>query len=250
MRIFGSLFIYLFLLLSCQPGVRLNKSEGSTQKVNAEIQQEDSLSNVLILPYREKLEKDMNEILADNDTLMEKGNPESLLGNFTSDLILSKARKLYAEKSGKEIDLCLLNNGGLRTSLPKGPVSRGKVYELMPFENELVVLTLSGEQIQGLLDYIAKNDGMPVSGIRLGIKNKAVGTVTIGKQGFQSNREYVVVTSDYLAAGGDKMSFFSNPLKTDTLHYKLRDAIIDHLKELKANGTKMTAKLDGRVYYE
>ena len=124
------------------------------------------------------------------------------------------------------------------------------MYELMPFENELVVLTLSGTQTRQLLNYIAKNDGMPVSGMSLGIKNKAPGSVTIGKNGFQDGKEYRVVTSDYLAAGGDKMNFFSQPKATDSLHYKLRDAIIDHLIALNKSGKKAGSQLDGRVHYE
>ena len=52
------------------------------------------------------------------------------------------------------IDFCLLNNGGLRTSLPQGNITRRKIFELMPFENELVVVTISKEKMTDLKAYL------------------------------------------------------------------------------------------------
>ena len=47
-----------------------------------------------------------------------------------------------------------MNTGGLRNILPKGEVTRGDIYKLMPFENELVVIELSKNEFKGLLEYL------------------------------------------------------------------------------------------------
>lgn len=240
----------LFFQIACHPPVEIRKTEMRMVRLSDSISTNDSLSQIMIAPYREKLEKDMNEVLGIADTVLEKGQPESLLGNFVADLVLFRGNLRLSASSGKTADICLLNNGGLRTSLPKGPLTRGKIYELMPFENELVALTISGESCQKLLEYLAESGGMPVSGLNMGIRNKMPVNVQIGGTGFDKLRNYVVLTSDYLASGGDKMSFFSNPVHSDTLHYKVRDAIIDHIRSLDMEGKRIGARKDGRIHAE
>lgn len=242
-------FLFLAaLLFSCHTPTRLTKVEERTLIIDKNTPS-DSLTENTIAPYRNEMSKVMDQVLAISDTPMVKGNPESLLGNFVSDLILIRAKKLYKPKDGVDISLCLLNNGGLRTSLPKGPVTRGKVYELMPFENSLVVLTLSGAKTIELFSFLAKVEGMPFSGGSLGIKNKTPVTTLINGKPVDPNAVYKIVTSDYLAAGGDKMDFFSNPVAIEPLNYKVRDAIIDYMLDSSAMGKKLSSSLDKRIYY-
>lgn len=77
----------------------------------------------------------MDEVL--NETLvdLEVGAPEGLLGNFVCDLTFDRARN----QAKNTPDFCILNKGGLRTPVLKGPITRGKLFELMPFENEIVI---------------------------------------------------------------------------------------------------------------
>ena len=65
----------------------------------------------------------------------EWSSPESLLGNFVTDLCLRQYSNIA--------DICVMNNGGLRSNLTKGEITRGDIYTLMPFENELVILEFS-----------------------------------------------------------------------------------------------------------
>lgn len=152
-------------------------------------------------------------------------------------------------KDSIKADLCLLNNGGLRATLPKGEITRGKIFELMPFENELVVLTLSGAQTKELFIVLAKFGGMPVSGINIGIADDRPDEVFINDIPFDSSKTYKVVTSDYLANGGGKLQFFNNPLKREDLGIKLRDAIIAYIIEEREKGNKLTSGYDGRIHY-
>lgn len=245
-RIFSVVLVFS-LILSCSPKIKLVNKETSYSPLSSAIVV-DSAVYALILPYKDSLEAEMSVVLNSSAQPLIKGLPESLLGNYVADGVLKKTNDKYKPADGVKAHFCLLNNGGLRTSLPEGEITRGKVYELMPFENEMLVLTLSGSKTYQLFKFIAANNGMPLSGAQLGIKTKKPESIYIAGEPFDSLRTYKVATSDYLANGGDKMSFFNEPISVDTIHYKVRDAIIDYIVEERAQGKLIEAKLDRRIY--
>ena len=174
----------------------------------------------------------MNEVISYSKNSLTKKGAESLLGNFVTDLCLNYS----------DAHMCVMNNGGLRSIIDKGPITRGEIYELMPFENELVVLELNKEDYLGLLNYICKRSGEPFSGIKITMNKEGRVITNSWPVNFEENEKVKVLTSDYLANGGDKMSFFQNK-EQYKLGLKLRDAIIDHCEK---NDT-ITANLDGRI---
>ncbi len=247
----GRVFFLLFFLWSCAPSKQPADITGGLIPVDSEhIPEKDHSIDSVIAIYRTSLEKEMSEILAYSAHAMSRGTPEGLLNNFVADLCLDIARERYDPADNKPIDFCLLNYGGLRASLPEGPVTMANVFELMPFENEMVVLHLSAEKVLALLDYLAESPvGMPVSGIRLKVTDNQVQEVSIGGHEFNPDREYKVLTSDYLAGGGDNMTFFLDPLDYDLLGLRIRDAIILHLRDQHSKGNKIESSLDGRIRY-
>ncbi len=211
---------------------------------------EDSLMKNVVSPYKTELDKIMNEVLGTSDQPLLKGLPESTLGDFVSDAVLIKTNDIYKPADNAKADICLLNNGGLRSQLPKGAITRGNVFELMPFENSVVILTISGEKTKQLFEMLVQNNGAPFAGARVSAKGKKINKVLIGGKELDITKNYKVVTSDYLASGGDKYYFFKDPIRTDTLDYKLRDAIIDHIKDETKKGNNIKVELDGRITYE
>jgi 2',3'-cyclic-nucleotide 2'-phosphodiesterase (5'-nucleotidase family) len=243
--------ILLFLAAgACVQHPRLTSVQTGSIELNSSSDTEVDSSIVrTIAPYKTALDKEMNEVLILSESVFNKGEPEGELGDLTADIILAEASKKYKVKDNIPLQFCVLNNGGLRVPLPKGEITRGKAFELMPFENEMVVLTLTGERTQQLLDFIAGKNGMPVAGLKMGIRNGKAVNVLIQGQPFDAAKNYTLVTSDYLANGGDKMDFLKDPVRYESLSYKLRDAIISYLKEEHAKGNKLNAKTDGRIYY-
>lgn len=210
----------------------------------------DSSTYKLIAPYKSGMDKIMNEVLAVSDSALTKDLPESSLGDFVSDAVLKKTNDVYKPADKKPADVCLLNNGGLRAQLPQGKITRGNAFELMPFENSVVILTITGTRMQQLFQSIVANNGAPFSGATVKARGKKITELKIGGQAIDTAKYYKVVTSDYLAAGGDKYDFFKNPVKTDTLNYKLRDAIIDYMMEENKKGNTIKSRKDGRIKYE
>lgn len=244
-----ALLLTLFGCASEQAPLEASAIESVPVQLHDSLVQPDPAAEAIIEPYRSKLEATMNEVINTSDLVMERAKPEGLLGNFVTDLTLQTAQAIYDAEDGQPVDFCLLNHGGLRTTLPAGDITRGKVFELMPFENELVVLTLTGEKTAELFKYLAAVDGQPVAGASVGIQNGLPVDPTVNGSQLDLSRTYKVVTSDYLANGGDNMTFFSEPVNSEAIGKKLRDAIMQHMEAEKAAGRTLTAKLEGRIYH-
>lgn len=243
---------YAFLaiaLAACTGGRQIDTVQTSFIELNSG-SASDSAVAAIIQPYKTAVDKEMNEVLIISDQPLTKGEPEGSLGNFVADLVLKQGNLHYDPVDKIKADFCLLNNGGLRNSLPKGGITKGNVFELMPFENEMVVLTLTGAKVKELFNHIAAKNGMPVSGVKLGIKDNSYTKAEINGAPFDESKTYKVITSDYLALGGDKMDFFKGPVNIELLNYKIRDAIIDFMKQENKKGNTISASTDGRVYYD
>lgn len=190
----------------------------------------DTSVDHLILPFRKELNATMNEAIGEFTSEMVKGKPSSSLTNFVCDAILDT----YEEKSGMKIDLVVQNFGGIRVnSIGSGPILMGEMFELMPFNNYLVVMDIEGKDLKTLFDKIAKSSGWPISkGSGFGIKDSSAVDIKINNLPLDENKTYVLATSDYVANGGDDMKFMTQTPKRDT-GMLIRDIIIAYVKKHK-----------------
>jgi 2',3'-cyclic-nucleotide 2'-phosphodiesterase (5'-nucleotidase family) len=214
------------------------------------VKQDDAQILEIIKPYKAKIDSEMSEIIAYSETNLYKDEPEGLLNNFVADLIFQKGNEYLRKEYNISASICLLNSGGLRSGLPKGAITIENVYELMPFENVLVAIQISGKDVKAMMNRIAKKGGMPESGFVMGIKSDTAQNIMIGNSAFDVSKNYTIITSDYLIAGGDDMTCFANAIATYTLSIKVRDAIIEYLREQTKKNLTINSKLDKRIYYE
>jgi 2',3'-cyclic-nucleotide 2'-phosphodiesterase (5'-nucleotidase family) len=249
---FFILISILFISGACKTHylIQRDKTDGKVTILDSiNVPRLDSLTLEIIKPYKAQLDSQMSQILAYSEMAMYKDQPEGLLNNFISDLIYIKGNEYLKKSYNLTAPICMLNHGGLRSGLPKGAITMRNIYELMPFENELVALEIQGSNVTKLLTYLAQKGGMPETGIKMGIKNNLATNVSIQGLPFEESKNYLVITSDYLAMGGDDMSFFLKPINYYPLGIKVRDAIIDYLKEQTLKGNTVTTQLDKRIYY-
>lgn len=247
----GYILLLAALFSACSSAPKLIKTDTSMVELNSKtVTPEDSTIIKAIQPYKAKTDAIMNEVLGISDQEILKGLPESSLGDFVSDAVLKKTNDNYKPTDNVPVDICLLNNGGLRSQLPKGTITLGNVYELMPFENAIVVLTISGEKMKQLFESIVENNGAPFAGATVRSKGKNITALKINGKDLDVTKTYKVVTSDYLAGGGDKYFFFNSPIKSELLNYKLRDALVDYIKDETKKGNTIKAQTDGRIKYE
>ncbi|MBB6498631.1 5'-nucleotidase C-terminal domain-containing protein [Pedobacter cryoconitis] len=235
------------LLYSCSSNYHLVKSNRTEYAVTKEVKADSSIIRTY-QPYKLKLDSQMNVILGYSENLLEKKmtGGESVLGDFFSDAALAEARK-----TDPQIDFTMPStNGGLRNDLPSGAITLANVFQLMPFENELIVFEIKGTEVQSLLDYIARTGGQPVSGLKMKIVAGKPAAVIINGQPFDQTKNYHVLTSDYIAGGADGISCFKKPVASKVLNLKIRDALISYIKETQARGEKISTKLDGRITHD
>lgn len=236
------------LLVSCKKTntkTELTKITAKTIAVDSTLQSSVAIDS-FIAPYKKELTAEMQAKLsfAPKDFLKNDGTVQSSLGNLMADLCFAIANPIYKEKTNTAIDFAMFNHGGIRATIPQGEVTKERAFKLMPFENELVVATLSGEKVMELVDYFVKNKrAHPLSkNIALVIEDDKYSLKINGKP-FDKEKTYAVLTSDFLQGGGDKMYFFKNPEKLIKLDYKVRDAIINYFKQTDT----LQATVDNRV---
>jgi 2',3'-cyclic-nucleotide 2'-phosphodiesterase (5'-nucleotidase family) len=229
---------------SCQkplaPSAQL--SQNTDIPVNTQIAT-DPAAETAIVPYRERVDKTMNEVIGQAPVALEKGEMESSLGNFVADLTRTQTMAVY----GKPIDMGAITSGALRNPIDQGPVTVGDVFELMPFENEMMVLTLSGKTVQEMFDFAAARKILSLSNATYSVQNGKPLNIMIGGKPFDPTKTYTLAISDYLANGGDNMGFLKDALKSEKAGLLARDAIMQEVKQLTAQGRPVTGAKDGRV---
>jgi 2',3'-cyclic-nucleotide 2'-phosphodiesterase (5'-nucleotidase family) len=203
------------------------------------------------LPYKKIIEKDMNRVISVSEIEMSKNKPESYLTNFLGDLLLIEGKKVASESGFSFAPaMSYFNYGGIRTYLPKGNITVERIYELMPFENEMVFVELSGSQMKEFLNYIAAKGGDSEGGARFTISNEKAENITIEGKPLQTSKKYWLVTNDYVAGGGDGLEVLTQRSGFVNTGKKIRDIIISYMEEKQAEGKELTAKLDGRITNE
>ena len=244
------IFLTFFSLLSCRTTtLRLTRIEGKQLPITEKEPQVIEIEN-FIKPYREHIIKDLDSILAYCPETLDKsiGKWQTTIGNLMADVTLNRGNTVFTKRENKKIDICLLNQGGIRSTLPKGNVTSRTAFKIMPFENSLVVVALKGEQINEIVDYLIKEkQPHPLSGMTFTIdKNNHAKNILVQGNPLEKDKIYYVGTNDYLSNGGDNMSFFRKGIQTYDLDYKLRNILIDYFKEVDTipviNGIRITVE--------
>ncbi|MFM7646109.1 MAG: 5'-nucleotidase C-terminal domain-containing protein [Sphingomonadales bacterium] len=243
------LSLYFFTLLvgllsACKSMYVPMQAQYSNQRITKELAT-DSVLYYTIKSYGDSVDKSMNAVIGTVQQTLEKDQPEGTLGNFMADAYLTMGA-LQFEKS---IDAAFVNYGGIRLQqLPAGALTLGKIFELMPFDNVLVLQQLSGVQLQSFLDLVAARGGWPVAGIRFTIKDKKAIEVFIKDKPLQPEATYWILNSDFVASGGDNAEMLK-VLPQLSNGYLARRALIDYVSWQVRKQGFVGASLEKRVVY-
>ena len=230
------IFLTLFFVFSCsKQNYNVTKIEGKRIIITEKQNQVPKIENY-IKPYREHINKDLDSVLAYCPETLDKssGKWQTTIGNLMADVSLVRGNLVFQSREKKSIDICLLNSGGIRSILPKGNVTARNAFEIMPFENSMVVIALKGEQIFELVDFfVTDKKAHPLAGLTFTIdKNNRPKNILVQGKPIEKETIYYVGTNDYLADGGDNMTFFKKSIQKYDLEYKLRNILIDYFKQV------------------
>lgn len=224
--------IALLSLTACKT-TSLQVANVQTQKnisINKELKDDEGFSK-FIEPYTLKLNKEMNQKISYTNVDLTKEGDNSNLGNLLADYTFDGADVWTKANLNKNVDAALINIGGIRTTIGKGDILLKNVFEVMPFENEVIIVKMKGSDVQGLFDYYAKTQvNNPVSHLYIETNNGQLTKTLINGKAVNPTQDYYIATSDYLALGGDNMKFFSKGESIPT-GIKLRDLFIDYFKK-------------------
>lgn len=219
----------------------------------------------IVAKYQQKVDALFNDTVGISLVDLDGSNvrlQETNLGNLIADIL--------RETSGA--DIAIINGGTIRTSIRKGPVKVSDIYASVPFDNYVVTVKLTGQQIRETLEHgvsaVGERAGRfpQISGLmftydRSAPKGSRVKEVSVGGDPLMTDREYTVATNDFLVAGGDgyktfkdavksskDCTFIGGTMKGDKSAYGssgrwLRDVVIDFIKVRK----EISPKVEGRI---
>lgn len=225
-------FLGLFLLILGACKSHLNVADINAEK-NIKIDNqltEDVNVKSFIEPYKVKMEAQMNTKISHTNIDLTKDGDNSNLGNLLADFTYEGAAE-WAEKNNiSGVDGAVINIGGIRSVIGAGDITNKQIFEVMPFENEVVIVKLKGKDLQGLFDYYAENQvNNPVSHVVIETNKNKITNQLINGKAIDYNKDYYIATSDYLALGGDRMYFFTKGELIPT-GLKLRELFLEKFK--------------------
>ena len=242
----GMALAVCLLLAACRPAYEVTKVEGRLVAMDSTWDaRPDSAAVALLLPYVNRVDSAMRHVLGQAAVSMEAGRPESLLSNLIADVL----REAAAKTLGRPADMGLVNMGGLRSSLTRGDITLENVYEILPFENTLCVMTLKGRVLRQLFENIAVRRGEGVSGVKLVVsKDGRLLEASVDGQPVDDERTYTVATLDYLAEGNDGMyALRQAESSVCPPNATLRSLFIDYVERQAKQGKAVTARMEGRI---
>lgn len=192
-----------------------------------------------LAPKKAALAAEMSVVVGYAPEDMTVHRPECNMLNWASDALLAKARQYY---NGR-VDMAVVNIGGMRCEWHKGDITRQNVFELMPFDNRLVVLTLKGEDVLELCQVFAEVGGEGVAGLRMQAEDSQLIDAQIDGISIEPDAYYTVATSDYLSGGTDHMTPLANYISLWDSDLLIRDLYMEYVVEQKT----VSAAVDGRM---
>lgn len=206
----------------------------------------DSTILNIIAPYKSRLDSQMSVVVGYTEANLVKDRPNGNLNNFIADIIRTETSK----QIGDDVDFAFTNISGLRIpSISKGNITKGKLFELLPFDNMIIIAKVNGETLKKVLQQIASKGGEAISGFKIIISEEnTFMRATYNGALIDYTKDHIIATNDFLYNGGDGYTMFGdNTLKVYPVTTSIRDMVINHIIKLTATNVPINPKADERV---
>jgi len=233
--LFSSVIILFFIscFWSCKDKLEVQQVSGENIEIDDSIT-DDSEINAFIEPYKTSIEDEMNKILSYTPKAMYKNDTpyNTAIGNMMADAVFEVANPVFYQRFNDSIDAVLLNYGGIRAGINKGKITTRTAYNIMPFENMVVVAKLDHKGVEQMVEYLSKaKKAHPISNMSIKLNgNWKLLDFRIADNAIVKGQFYYIATSDYLVNGGDNMTFFQEAEAIYPTDYKLRSLLIDYFE--------------------
>ena len=226
---------------------------------------EDEAVKALVDKAAADVQAELSRPIGTADIMLDGSRPkvrmeETNLGDFIADAVLWQARMATAAE-GTSIDGAVVNGGGLRASIPAGAVTQGGIQSVLPYRNQVCVVTMTGQTLLEIMESATAAAPYPagafpqVSGIEMTVrtdipfaKGPAYGNgkyykpakpgqrVTIhrvGGKAFSSDAVYTIATYEFVSRGGDAYGVLAEPGKAETKYvgYTDAEAVVHYIQD-------------------
>lgn len=198
----------------------------------------------IIEDYASEVKEKMDVKLGYAPYNINRGTPESPLGNLSADGLIWAAKRFH----NVDADVAVYNSGGVRANIAKGDVTLGDVYAVFPFDNALSILTITGKNLRHLM-YEVPNNLYVNKEVKL-VSNSSgwVSSITVNGQQIDDKKTYTVATIDYISDNDGYTDILGNPINREDSVEMIRDYFGEYFKYLAdQNNGQITASNDGRV---
>ncbi|HET8886967.1 MAG TPA: 5'-nucleotidase [Salinimicrobium sp.] len=229
------LLSFLILFFSCkETEYQLVQSDGKSININDSIEADEGIKT-FIAPYKNRIDEEMSTVLAYSPQDLDKKNGElnTAIGNMMADAVMELSSPVFESRTGIKLDAVLLNFGGIRSTIGKGDITTRTAYQIMPFENEVVVVELAAPEMKELVNYLKEaKTAHPISGIEIVLDEEgSIEKALVQGQPISEDETYFIATNDYLMNGGDNMNFFKDRKSETFIDYKIRNLLIDYFNK-------------------
>ncbi len=230
--------VLLFALLFT--GCTMFSTTAAEEEPELDYPNPDSEISRLLDGYRPFLYREMGRPVAVAKDTLRFNKPESTLGNIVSDALRIRG----ANELGRQVHIGVIGDSSFRLFFKPGPITVGDIYEFMPYENNLVILTLTGEKIIELVQQNASLGGAPISGVRYTITPEGTARgILVNAEVVDPERHYRVATTSWAANGGDLFPALWEPVERKDLEISVRHIYVDYFGSLK----EIYDVTDGRI---
>ena len=216
-------------MCACSPKLSINSEQIKITKEELA----DSSLTTFIAPFKEEMDAQMQLKIAESEHDFIVKRPSSNLMNWMADAVfVNQTRNVRLNLP----TFCLLNTGGIRSSIGKGDVLLKDLFKVMPFDNTIIWAKIPMTSLEKISAYLIKSGGEPISNVEM--KNGQLLLSSVGEN--VTVNYFWVITSNYLFNGGDNMNFFKDAVETVETKILIRDVLIQEAKfqEILLNDSK------------
>jgi 2',3'-cyclic-nucleotide 2'-phosphodiesterase/3'-nucleotidase len=152
------------------------------------------------------------------------------------------------------VDIALQNPGGIRTELDAGPITVGDIYQIMPFDNRIATVELTGAQVREVLENgVSPSTCIQVSGIKLAFDparprgKRILEARTSDGALLDAARTYKVAANDFMAQGGDGFTTFAQGKDLTVTGLLVREVMEKDVAARSARGEKLAPAKERRI---
>lgn len=200
----------------------------------------------LVHLYEDSIKSELNRVVGRSSATLEAVRPDSPMASLWADILIETAQPLIEQMGVSYPVVSLANIGGIRSIINEGDIRVSDVFEVSPFENEVVIVFLRGKVLTKMLEHVAARGGEGLGAIKMTMKDGHLIEATVNGKEISRRSMYALVTLDYIATGGDDFGMLDNQ-KRSSVGKLFRTAIWEYIERRTARGEALVAPVEPRI---